>query len=381
MTRRRQTRAPRRLLALPLLFAVPSSTFHTRPFCSAPLRRPQHHALRATSTAVANEDTAAATESLRLKDVIDLSRDAYRLLDEACYTAQVTPTISFKYTRPVAKRDGGDDLVGSDDDLRRVLATLDSAAEGNGIGEPQQERPVLLHLPGLDGVGISAIQQFDDLSDCFEFWRMSIDPQNDRTSFAELVSTVSRFIQSVAVDRNRRLILSGESFGGLLAPAVALAVEAKARREGRENCMIGMVLVNPATSFYKTNWSTWAPILASLRHIEREEKEDSTPSLPTPYSVLGGMALSMTVPDSNQLKSIFDIVTRTRVTSAQELQDVVTSMADGFGILADRLPAEVIEHRVTSEYLRLCVPASSSALTRIIETFRLAQRRERGGER
>ncbi|EJK46339.1 hypothetical protein THAOC_35000 [Thalassiosira oceanica] len=60
------------------------------------------------------------------------------------------------------------------------------------------------------------------------------------------------------------------------------------------------------------------------------------------------MALSMTVPDSNQLKSIFDIVTRTRVTTAQELRDVVTSMADGFGILADRLPAEVIEHRVTN---------------------------------
>ena len=350
MTKRRQTRAATRLLlGLPLLFAVPSSTFHARPLRSSTPHRPQHrHALR-----------AAATESPSLKEVIDLSRDSYRLLDEACYTAQITPTISFKYTRPAAERDGGDVLVGGDDasesggsaadGLRRVLATLDASAERNELGgDSRRDKPVLLHLPGLDGVGISAIRQFDDLSNAFEFWRLSVDPRHDRTSFADLVSIVSRFVQEVSVDRDRRVVLSGESFGGLLAPAVAMAVEAKARREGRDNSMIGMVLVNPATSFYKTNWSTWAPILASLRHIEREEEEGVASSLPTPYSVIGGMALSMTVPDSNQFKSIFDIVTRTRVTTAQELQDVVTSMADGFGILADRLPAEVIEHRVTN---------------------------------
>ena len=120
--------------------------------------------------------------------------------------------------------------------------------------------------------------------------------------------------------------------------------EAIAKRNGVESPIQGLVMVNPATSFYKTNWNTWAPILASLRHIEQEEEDGTMDNqLPTPYSVLGGMALSMTIPDSSQYKTILDMVTRT---SVDELSDVLTTMRDGFGILADNLPAKVVEHRV-----------------------------------
>ena len=171
---------------------------------------------------------------------------------------------------------------------------------------------------------------------------MRIDPVHDRSSFTQLTTAVTNFIQDIAKDR--KVILVGESFGGLLAPSVTMRCEAIAKRNGVESPIQGLVMVNPATSFYKTNWNTWAPILASLRHIEQEEEDGTMDNqLPTPYSVLGGMALSMTIPDSSQYKTVLDMVTRT---SVDELSDVLTTMRDGFGILADNLPAKVVEHRV-----------------------------------
>ena len=311
--------------------------------------------VRSTTTAdIIDDDAAAQSPQLGVRDVVELSKSAYRDLAEgSCYIVDATPTISFQYTRPVVERESS-----TVDDKKKKLS-FDTTEHNNNIYKSIQDthdntKPLLLYLPGLDGQGISAVQQFDDLSNTFEFWRMRIDPTNDRSSFTELITTVSNFIQDVAVKQNnRKVILVGESFGGLLAPSVAMRCEAIANRNGAHDSPIaGLVMVNPATSFYKTNWSTLAPILASLRHIEQveeEEEDDGTLSrnnrvlLPTPYSVIGGIALSLTIPDKDQYKSIFDMVSRT---SSDELQDVLTAMRDGFGILADNLPAKVIEHRV-----------------------------------
>ena len=143
---------------------------------------------------------------------------------------------------------------------------------------------------------------------------------------------------------SRKVILVGESFGGLLAPSVAMRMESIAGKDGSP--IIGLVMVNPATSLDRTNWSAFAPILASLRHIERDGA-GSTGSLPTPYSVIGGMALSNTVPDPHQFQRILDVVTKSR---PDDLQSVVRSMRDGFGILADNLPAEVIDDSAGSSF-------------------------------
>jgi len=311
--------------AIPLLFATPSALR-----TNIPLRGSGNSATSLRSTVEKNDDA-----TFTLKDMVEASKNTYRDLAEGgCYIKEATPTISFQYTRPLSERTSGEDeLSGNSSDdsspiYKKIQATHDNT------------KPLLLYLPGLDGVGISAVQQFDDLSDTFEFWRMRIDQKEDRSTFSELTTAVSNFIQDVATNQNRKVILIGESFGGLLGPSVAMRMESIAG--GKENSpVMGLVMVNPATSFYKTNWSSWAPILASLRHIEQEEEEGS---LPTPYSVLGGMALSMTIPDSSQYGSIFDLFSGTKV---DELQDVVSSMRDGFGILADNLPAKVIEHRVT----------------------------------
>jgi len=321
--------------AIPLLFATPSVL---RSNVGLEYGGVGNSATSLRSTVEKTSRNKAA--SFRLRDVIEKSKNAYSHLETGCFVTEATPTISFHYIRPLSERASPDNDIaffdeafsGCSDDVD-IIEKIQATHDG--------EKPLLLYLPGLDGVGISAVSQYDDLSNTFEFWRMRVDPKNDRSSFTELTTVVSRFIDDAATKLNRRLILVGESFGGLLAASVAMRMEAIAG--GKDSALMGMIMVNPATSYYNTNWSAWAPILASLRHIEQGEAEGSSQSLPTPYSVIGGIALSVMVPDSTQYRNIFDIVSRT---NAGELQDVVTAMRDAFGILADNLPAKVIEHRV-----------------------------------
>lgn len=334
---------------VPLLFASPHGTLlHSDAVSSSHSR-----------TTAANFNPRCAISSTRRlstiqdrsESLVDISpprkiindvKALYRELSQGCYVHKYSdhPTIQFKYTSPVEERSNfKDDLDEiSPADGQFIFDTIKSKYGNN--------KPILIYLPGLDGVGISGTRQFDDLSNAFEFWRMSVDQINDRSSFTDLTSAVSNFIHDIAMKQKRKVILVGESFGGLLAPSVALRVQAWAASRSEENPIQGLVMINPATSFDQTQWSTLAPILASLRHIEQEEQQGPTPMFPTPYSVLGGVALSLVVPDSTQFRNIFDIFTQTKVSTAEELQDVIRAMRDGFGLLADNLPAEVIEHRV-----------------------------------
>jgi len=80
------------------------------------------------------------------------------------------------------------------------------------------EKPTLLYLPGLDGSGLSAVQQFHDLNNSFDLHRLYIPPPT-RLSFEDLVICVQDYINEKF--EGRRVTLVGESFGGLLATAVA----------------------------------------------------------------------------------------------------------------------------------------------------------------
>ncbi len=319
--------------AIPLLFAAPSAL--------RIITTPQNAGITVTASLRSTVEKAEIADDLFTpRNMVDLSNDSYRDLAKGCAIVKGSPTVSFHYTRPVAERTTDkimESSAGSNTDESQLYETIKASHDNS--------KPLLLYLPGLDGVGISATLQFDDLSNTFEFWRMRVNPKNDRSSFTDLTTAVSNFIRDVAVKQDRKIILVGESFGGLLAPSVAMRMERIAG--GKENTPImGMVLVNPATSFEKTNWSSLATILASLRHIEREEQEGTSLSLPTLYSVIGGITLSATIPDSAQYQKILNNFANTRVTTAEELQEVVETMRDGFGILAENLPAEVIEHRV-----------------------------------
>lgn len=214
---------------------------------------------------------------------------------------------------------------------------------------------MLVYLPGLDGFGISATAQFDDLSRSYEFWRMSVDKSNVQVSFSDLINSVVKFVKDAtsstgSIDSPREVILVGESFGGLLSCAVAMALT---KIQSKKMVLKGMALVNPATSFDETSWERFVPILTSLRYLESQEEitDDSgnfrfnlPRGLPTPYSMIGGVALSSTIPDTTQYSSILDFLLQSMNNSSNE--NMLAASSDGFRILAEYLPAVSLEHRV-----------------------------------
>ena len=214
------------------------------------------------------------------------------------------------------------------------------------IREKQGKKPIAIFLPGLDGIGISATNQFDDLSKSYELWRLIIDT-SDRTSFRALTDHVVKFVNDVGKN-GRDVIIIGESFGGLLAPSAVLQTKKKLNNKGDNGANIkGMVLVNPATSFGDTQWANIVPVLSSLRTLEDRRVFNNNGNLPSLYSIVGGITLAATIPDRKQLQWIVDTILETKVTTVQELEQVLIAMRDGFDILEERIPADTLEFRVT----------------------------------
>jgi len=122
---------------------------------------------------------------------------------------------------------------------------------------------------------------------------------------------------------------------------VALRVQSTLKHS-HPNVIQGLILVNPATSFDQTLWSTLGPLLATLRHLE----DENSPGV-TPYSLLGGMTLAAVVPDFMQMRKIVSLLTGVSIKSVEDVNEILSIMRDGFGILADQLPATSVEHRVS----------------------------------
>ncbi|XP_073106020.1 phytyl ester synthase 1, chloroplastic isoform X2 [Elaeis guineensis] len=97
-------------------------------------------------------------------------------------------------------------------------------------GPPIKDAPLLFFLPGIDGTGMGLVLHQKSLGKVFEVWCLHI-PVNDRTPF------------------------EGDSFGGCLALAVA------ARNPTVD---IVLILVNPATSFAKSQLQPLLPVLEAL---------------------------------------------------------------------------------------------------------------------
>ena len=76
-------------------------------------------------------------------------------------------------------------------------------------------RPLLLVLPGLDGSGITAWTQFPELSLDYDIKCLGI-PADDRSTYNELVQTVTAEVQRADAD-GREVLLLGESMGSGIA--------------------------------------------------------------------------------------------------------------------------------------------------------------------
>lgn len=88
-------------------------------------------------------------------------------------------------------------------------------------GQPINDSPLLLFLPGLDGVGMGLILHHKALGKVFKVQCLHI-PVQDRTPFEGLVKLVEEAIRLEHTSRlNTPIYLVGDSFGGCLALAVA----------------------------------------------------------------------------------------------------------------------------------------------------------------
>jgi len=222
-----------------------------------------------------------------------------------------------------------------------------NAADAQAVGSLRFERvsaqegagDVVLYVPGVDFAGVSAAQQFRGLArEGHELWRCFVGPE-DRTPFETMVRHLEVWVRN-KIAAGRRVVLLGESFGGLLSLAAALRLGAG----GRAGALKGLVLVNPATSFERTPWSLLGraltalplgdplPPLAARTDLELLE-ETRERLLQTPYAYLGSMALAASVADPAQLGRIASKVVTTMFQSQREDSSTFSSSssADGAG--------------------------------------------------
>ncbi|KQK04298.1 acyltransferase-like protein At1g54570, chloroplastic isoform X5 [Brachypodium distachyon] len=107
-----------------------------------------------------------------------------------------------------------------------------------------EDAPLMLYLPGVDGMGMGLCMHHKALGRIFELRCLHI-PFHDRTPFEELVAMVEDVVRAEhSTSPNKPIYLLGNSFGGCLALAVAA-------RNPRIDLIL--VLVNPATSFEKSD--------------------------------------------------------------------------------------------------------------------------------
>ncbi|XP_062199595.1 phytyl ester synthase 1, chloroplastic-like [Phragmites australis] len=129
----------------------------------------------------------------------------------------------------------------------RWFSPLECAGGGRVPGAP-----TLLYLPGIDGVGLGLIRHHESLAKMFELWCLHI-PVEDRTPFEGLVEYVERTVKSESSwAPDRPVYLVGESVGACIALAVA------ARNPDID---LVLILVNPGTSFHKSQLQTFSAFL------------------------------------------------------------------------------------------------------------------------
>ncbi|KAD5960563.1 hypothetical protein R6Q59_013636 [Mikania micrantha] len=122
----------------------------------------------------------------------------------------------------------------------------------DGYDSPLPGSPILLFLPGMDGLGLGLILHQKSLRKVFEVRCLHI-PVYDRTPFIELVAFVEETLRfEHALFPSRPIYIVGDSFGGCLALAVA------ARNPAID---LIVILSNPATSFDRTQLKPILPVL------------------------------------------------------------------------------------------------------------------------
>ncbi|XP_047315847.1 phytyl ester synthase 1, chloroplastic [Impatiens glandulifera] len=122
-------------------------------------------------------------------------------------------------------------------------------------GQPLKNSPILLFLPGMDGLGLGLLLHHKALGKVFEVRCLHI-PVYDRTPFEGLVKFVENSLRTEhASSPDKPIYLVGDSFGGCLALTVAAR---------NPNIDLVVVLANPASSFGRSQLSPLLPLLEAM---------------------------------------------------------------------------------------------------------------------
>lgn len=119
-------------------------------------------------------------------------------------------------------------------------------------------KPVLVYLPGLEMTGYTMSSQLERLAPQYDVRIFRVAP-GDLTPGVELHSWVEPELEALAA-QGRKIVLMGESFGGVLALDVLLRLTER----GAGDCVSHLVLMNPATCMPATPWPSLASTLESL---------------------------------------------------------------------------------------------------------------------
>ncbi|ONK78620.1 uncharacterized protein A4U43_C02F20720 [Asparagus officinalis] len=119
-------------------------------------------------------------------------------------------------------------------------------------GPPIEGAPLLLFLPGLDGMGMGLFMHHKALGRIFEVRCMHV-PFSDRTPLEGLLMSIEDVLRiEHSTGQNRPIYLLGHSFGGCLALSIAAR---------NPNIDLIVILTNPATSFDKSKLQPLFPVL------------------------------------------------------------------------------------------------------------------------
>uniref|UniRef100_A0A0E0JIU2 Serine aminopeptidase S33 domain-containing protein n=1 Tax=Oryza punctata TaxID=4537 RepID=A0A0E0JIU2_ORYPU len=166
------------------------------------------------------------------------------------------------------------------------------------------DAPLLLFLPGTDGVGMGLILHHKSLGRVFEVRCLHI-PVNDRTPFEGLLQTVENSIKyEHAMSPNRPIYLVGDSFGGCLALSVAAP-----------------------TSFAKTPLQPILPVLEAM---------------PSELHVTVPYLLSFVMGDPLKMAMVSVENNLSPPETLQKLSDSLTSMLPLLSELADIIPRDTL---------------------------------------
>ncbi|KAK2415219.1 Esterase/lipase/thioesterase family protein [Trifolium repens] len=185
-------------------------------------------------------------------------------------------------------------------------------------GSRLDKSPLMLFLPGIDGVGLGLVSHHEKLGRIFDLWCLHI-PVADRTPFTDLVKLVEKTVRSeYQRSPNRPIYLVGESLGGCLALAVAA--------RNRDIDLV-LILANPGTSFSRSQLQLVTPLLEAL-------PSSLSPALPNILSLTAGDPLRMVL--DNVVKGL------PLQNTARDLIEDFTTFSSSLSVLADILPKETL---------------------------------------